>query len=96
MGNLYDVGDGIRLKGWFTVTGILTDPNIVTVWVRHPSGIIDTYNFTSGTVSKEADGKFFVDIFVDAPGQWWQEWYGTGSVVAADEGYLLVERSVIP
>ena len=96
MVNNYDVGDSIRLKAWFTVTGTYTDPDIVTFSVRNPSGNIDTYNFTSGTVSKEADGKFLVDIFVNESGQWWYEAFGTGTALAADEGYFLVERSVIP
>ena len=94
--NTYDVGDGIRLKAWFTVTGTYTDPDIVTFSVRDPGGIVSTYNYTSGTVYKETDGKFFLDIFVDAPGQWWYEVFGTGTALAADENYLLVERSVIP
>ena len=96
MANSYDVGDGIRLKAWFTVTGILTDPTIVSLDVREPNGTITNYQYTSGTVSKEANGKFFHDIFVDAPGQWWYEFYGSGTVIAADEAYLLVDRSVIP
>ena len=96
MANNYDVGDGVRLKAWFTVTGSYTDPLIVTLWVRDPGGNIDTYNYTSGTVSKETTGKFFKDIFVDEPGQWWYECFGTGIALAADENYFMVERSVIP
>ena len=94
--NTYDVGDAVRLKAWFTVTGSYTDPDIVTLWVRDPGGNIDTYNYTSGTVSKETDGKFFKDIFVDESGQWWYEVFGTGTALAADEAYFMVERSVIP
>ncbi len=96
MDNTYDVGDSVRLKAWFTVTGSYADPDIVTFWVREPNGNVDTFNFTSGTVSQETTGKFFLDIFVNAPGQWWYEIFGTGTVLAADENYFLVEISVIP
>jgi hypothetical protein len=94
--NIYDVGDGIRLRAAFTVTGVYTDPDIVTFSVRDPSKNIDIYNYTSGTVSKLTDGVFILDIFVDEPGQWWYEVFGTGTALAADENYFLVERSVIP
>ncbi len=96
MVNTYDIGQLVRTKAWFTVTGTYTDPDIVTCSVRTPNGDVSVYNYTSGTVSKESDGKFFLDIFVDESGQWWYEWFGTGTALAADEGYFLVERSMIP
>ena len=92
----YDVGDSIRLNAEFTVTGTLADPNIITLSTRDPSGNVDVYNFTSGTVSKESTGKYFRDVFVDEPGQWWYEFFGTGTVISAEENYFLVDRSLIP
>ena len=93
---MYSIGRLIRTKAWFTVTGSYTDPDIVTCSVRTPSGDVSVFNFTSGTVSQEDTGKFFKDVFVTEPGQWWYEWFGTGTALAADEGYFMVERSVIP
>ena len=94
--DMYNVGQGVRLNAGFTVTGSYADPDIVTCSVKTPSGDVSVFNFTSGTVSQEDTGKFFKDIFVNEPGQWWYEWFGTGTALGADEGYFIVERSVIP
>jgi len=81
MANTYDKGDSVRLRGIFTVTGTATDPSIVNLQIRDPSGNIDLYSYAGGTVTK---------------GQWWWEFFGSGTVLAAGERYLIVEKSVIP
>jgi len=96
MPNTYDVGDSVRVRGIFTVTGTATDPTIVNLKVRDPSGNVDSFSLAGGTVTKETTGNFYRDVFLDEAGQWWYEFFGSGTVLAADEGYLLVERSVIP
>jgi hypothetical protein len=96
MPNLYDIGDSVRVRGIFTVTGTPTDPDIVDLRVRDPSGNISSFSLAGGTVTKQSDGNFYRDIFLDEAGQWWYEFFGSGTVLAADEGYLIVERSVIP
>lgn len=94
MVDIYDVGDSIRLGALFTVTGIATDPTIIELDVRDPGGIITSYDFAGGTVSKETTGKYFRDVFVARSGQWWFRYFGTGTLIAADEKYLIVERQV--
>jgi hypothetical protein len=94
MANTYDVGDGIRLKAQFKVTGSFVDPTIIDLEVRDPLGSIDYYYYASGTIFQEAVGKYFRDIFVNRSGQWWYRWASTGTVLASDEAYLIVERSV--
>jgi len=95
MANIYSKGQLVRLKAWFIVTGTYTDPDIVVFSVRDPSGNIESYNYGSGTVSKETTGKFYKDLFADEVGQWWYEFLGTGTVLASDESYFIVERSII-
>lgn len=94
MANLYDVGDSIRLGALFTVTGVAIDPTIIELDVRDPSGNTLSYSYGGGTVSKETTGKYFRDIFVNDSGQWWYRYFGTGTVIAADEAYFIVERMV--
>jgi len=96
MANTYDVGTGVRLKGWFTVTGTYSDPDVIEMYLRKPDGSVNTYTFAGGGVSKETTGKYFVDVFVDSSGQWWYEFFGSGTVNADRESYFEARRSVIP
>jgi len=96
MANTYDVGTGVRLKGWFTVTGTYSDPDVIEMYLRKPDGSVNTYTFAAGSVSKETTGKYFVDVFVDSSGQWWYEFFGSGTVNADRESYFEARRSVIP
>jgi len=96
MANTYDKGDSVRLRGIFTVTGTATDPSIVNLQIRDPSGNIDLYSYAGGTVTKQSTGNFYYDLFLDEEGQWWWEFFGSGTVLAAGERYLIVEKSVIP
>ena len=95
MANIYDVGDSIRLDALFTVTGIAIDPTIIELDVRDPSGNTLSYSYAGGTVSRETTGKYFRDIFVGDSGQWWYRYFGTGTVITADEKYFIVDRPVI-
>jgi hypothetical protein len=96
MPNIYDVGTGVRLKGEFTVTGTYNDPDIIELYLRKPDGSVETYTFAGGGVSQETTGKFFRDVFVDSPGQWWYEFFGSGTVNADRETYFEARRSVLP
>jgi hypothetical protein len=42
--NIYDVGDSVRVRGIFTVTGTATDPSVVILQVRDPDGNIDPFS----------------------------------------------------
>jgi hypothetical protein len=94
--NTWAVGTTVRVSAEFTVTGTLTDPDVVELYLRKPDGTILNYYLVSGTVSQEATGKFFRDVFVDASGQWWYEFFGSGTVGADKEHLFKAERSVIP
>jgi hypothetical protein len=64
--------------------------------VRDPDGNIDPFSLAGGGVTKQSDGNFYRDIFLDQSGQWWYEFFGSGTVLASGENYLEVRRSVIP
>jgi hypothetical protein len=48
--NTYGVGDSVRVRGIFTVTGTATDPTIVNLKVRDPSGNVDSFSLAGGGV----------------------------------------------
>jgi hypothetical protein len=96
MPNTHFVGQGVRLRGQFTVTGSFADPNIVELYIRKPNGTVETHTLAGGGVSQETTGKFFRDIFVDSSGQWWYEFFGSGIVNADNENYFEVPISVLP
>jgi len=96
MANTYDVGTGVRLRGDFTVTGTYADPDIIELYIQKPNGDQETHTLAGGGVSKETTGKYFRDIFVDSSGQWWYEFFGSGTVNADRETYFYARRSVLP
>lgn len=96
MPDTFDVGTSIRLRGNFTVTGTYADPNIVELYIRKPDGTDETYTFAGGGVSQETTGKFFRDVFIDDSGQWWYEFFGSGTVNADRETHFEARRSVLP
>jgi hypothetical protein len=96
MTDVFDVGTGVRLRGNFTVTGTFTDPDIIEMYLRKPDGTVETYTFVGGGLSQETTGKYFRDIFVDSSGQWWYEFFGSGTVNADRETSFEARRSVLP
>ena len=99
----YDVGDRVRLgnhssnpsTGAITdVNGDPSDPTDITLVVAKPDGDADTYTF-NGTppLSKEAVGRYYVDVTLDQAGLWTYRLAGTGAVVIAEEGQLHVRKS---
>jgi len=73
---------------------VAIDPTIVELDIQDPSGNDSFFDYAGGNVTKETTGKFFRDIFVDEPGQWWYRYFGSGTVIAADEAYFIVERKI--
>jgi hypothetical protein len=96
----YDKSDRVRLGNhstntntapFTTVGGVATDPTAVVLTVRKPDGTVTAYTWPSpATLSKEATGRFYVDVTLDASGLWAYELAGTGAVQAVEQGRLYV------
>lgn len=87
--NTFDVGDQVRLIGSFKdITNTLTDPTVVTVRVKTPSGIV-----TTPAATQASAGIYHVDVTLDESGTWWYRFEGTGAVVAAEENAFNVRDS---
>lgn len=95
MANIYDLGDSVRLEAVFRVTGTLVDPVIVELEVQDPLGNTNNFTLAGAGVTRRMLGTFYRDVFLDGPGQWWYRYFGSGTVLAAEEKYLIVDRPVI-
>jgi hypothetical protein len=83
------------------LTGTSTDPTAVILVVQKPDGTKLHYGWpsadTDGTLNRESVGRFFYDVLIDQSGTWRFRLAGTGSVTAAAEGSLTVQRQrVLP
>jgi hypothetical protein len=93
--NVYDVGDRVRLSCQFrALNGAPADPSTVTVKHRAGAGPVTPLVYgTDGEVVRTGPGAYYVDIDVDAPGDWFYRFEGTGDVVAAAEGRFDVRET---
>ena len=91
--NTYEIGDKVRIKATFTVSGVKTDPTTITLRVKSPSNVISIYTYALFEITKSATGMYHKDISITESGEWFYRWEGTGAVETADEAYLVVENS---
>lgn len=86
----YDVGDSVRTTAYFKVSGVLSDPSEVTLRYKTPSGTTAYYTTPDNRIVKDATGTYRADILLNASGDWFYRWEGTGAVTAARERRLRV------
>lgn len=90
----YRVNSATTLRAWFfDETGALADPTTVTLKVRDPDGVTDTYTYSGASITRDALGKFSKQVTLDQAGVWAYHWKGTGTVVITDENTVEVEAS---
>ena len=102
----YDRGDTVRLgnasvaddaAAFTTLDGTATDPTAVTLTVVRPDGTALVYGWPAAggalPLTRESAGRFSADVLLDQSGTWHYRLAGTGTVAAAAEGSLRVQRS---
>jgi len=90
--NEYDVGDLVRVDGEFRISGTLTDPSTLTVWLKRPNGTVITYVYgTDVQLIRDSQGKFHFDESVTLSGKYTYKWKSTGTAQAAEEGIFYVK-----
>lgn len=87
----YDIGDVARVRMVFAVGDVPTNPGTTTLYVRRPSGVVDTYTNISGLV-QESTGTFYRDVDCTEAGDWKFFWVGTAPVKLADPGLFKVRE----
>lgn len=90
----YTIGDTARVSGAFdALDGTATDPTTVTCMIRTPAGVETSYAYGASAVVRDSAGRYHYDVALTAAGRWIYRWKGTGSLVAAGEGFVDVARS---
>jgi hypothetical protein len=100
-----DVGDLVRFgnpsqdtasAAFTTLAGAAADPTAVTLIIERPDATRLVYGWptagASGTLVRESPGRFYFDVLLDQSGTWRYRLAGTGTVTAASEGSLRVQR----
>ena len=96
--NEYDIGDSVRTSTEFKVASVLTDPTVITLKVKTPTGTISTYIYNSGdgVIIRDSAGVYRADIVVTAAGTWTYKWIGTGAAAAVEERQFRARTPAIP
>ena len=72
------------------------DPTSVEAHVKSPAGVITTYTYGGGTVTKNSTGDYQVAFTVGVAGDWLVRWSGVNGTANIVELYkLVVERDLV-
>jgi hypothetical protein len=77
----YEIDTSIQLRGVFMnpLAGVPIDPTLVQLFVMDPNGNVTDY---SGSVIRDAVGRYHLVIEPGLPGTWTYKWQGTGAAAA--------------
>lgn len=89
--NTYDLNDSTCLTASFVSGSSAINPTTVTLKIKNPSNVISTIGM--GFLNNPSVGTFGYQLTLNAVGQWWYRFEGSGNVIAADEKSLFVEPS---
>ena len=99
MASLYDLGEGVYIRGSFAnpQTGAPMDPSAVTVRYLPPSypaglPIVKVYG-TDPEVIHDSTGNFSLLLTADEVGLWQFRWEGENVAPAIQEGSFIVRRT---
>jgi hypothetical protein len=93
-----DNDDGSARAPFADTAGVATDPTSVVLTILQPDGSALAYSWPTqdtndGLLTREAVGRFYRDITLDADGTWSWELRGTGAVETSETGKLYVRWS---
>ena len=82
------------------IAGVAADPTSVSLVIKKPDGTGLTYNYPTqgagdGVLIKEATGRYYRDLELDAHGLWHWTLSGTGVVETSESGAFFVRRSTV-
>jgi hypothetical protein len=91
-GDVYE-GSRIVVECEFRLNGVPTDPLVVQVDVRRPSGSQSTINYPDSELVRVSPGLYNAYVTVDDGGTWWFRIGGFGGIDAVTEKSLEVVPS---
>ena len=90
----YDVGDVVRTTAKYRVSGVLTDPTILSFKFKTPAGVTTTKVYgVDLDVVKDSVGVYHYDVSLATSGVWAYRWVSTGTAAGAVERKMLVKTS---
>lgn len=96
MGNSdYYIGQRALIEAEFRLLGIPTDPTIIQVQSKSPTGVSNVYTYPAVQLTRRDVGLYETSIIVDEPGQWHFRIEGAGVVDAVTEVHLNVLDSAV-
>lgn len=77
MGNTWQYGNAITLKGTFTDDlGVYADPSTIKLSVMTPAGVLTTYEYgVDASLIKQDTGRYEMDILANEIGIWYYRWF---------------------
>ena len=91
---VYDKGDKARCRVEFRDednNDALVDPTAVSFKSLTSASVLTTYVYgTNAQLVREATGRYYVDIDLNAAGTWYFRFESTGTYQAAGEGAMIV------
>ena len=90
MATTYDKGDLVRLTATFTVSGAVTDPTTVTLYIRSGAGVLTTLVYGSSSITKVSVGVYRYDYSAATAGDVSFRWAGTTPAQSADQDSFFV------
>ena len=93
----YIAGDTLVLGCTFAVgaSGVVTNPDAVTLRVKSPAGVVTVYTYALGEVSRSATGVYFKTLAFATAGRWFARWEGTGAAAGVEEMRIDIDASKV-
>ncbi len=97
----YIEGQLVRLSASFVdAAGNPADPTLVTFKHRASSTpgseiLVQTYPGDSTSIVRDETGTYHIDVSMSDPGTHQWRWESTGDAQAADQGYFVVDESIL-
>ena len=88
--NIYFKNSASKVWCDFSVAGVPTDPDVVTLTTATPGGVLHTYTYPD-EISKSSTGKFHIHIILNENGKWKYRWEGSGGCTAVFESGMTVK-----
>jgi hypothetical protein len=87
----YEIDTLVRVSVAFTTVsgGVPTDPTDIKLYVKPPTGSVQTFTYLLSQVVKDTTGMYHYDLTVNAIGVWIYKWQGIGAVVVTSPDQTL-------
>ncbi len=90
-GNIYSVGQVVRLSVAITQSGSGVDPAALSLTIKDPTGAETTVTYAGAQIVKDSTGNYHYDYTTTYAGTHQVRWLGTGSGGGAQQDSFIVQ-----